>query len=294
MALRERVLKFHDKYYKHLLFVMIALLVVSLGYLFVFYSNNGDVINKDISLTGGTSITIDFPTDIVALKVFLTNNFDEFSIREISDLRTGQEIAFIVEVRESPEVILPLLEDYLGVSLDDTNSSVEFTGSSLGEGFYNQLRIAIIIAFILMSLVVFFIFKTFVPSMAVVLSAFADIVMTVAVVDFLGISVSSAGIVAFLMLIGYSVDSDILLTTKILKSREGSVNRRLFDAFKTGITMTLTSLVAVVISLLVVSTFSEVLTQIFTVVFIGLLIDIPNTWISNASIIKWYAKKKGL
>jgi len=50
--------------------------------------------------------------------------------------------------------------------------------------------------------------------MAVVISAFADIVMTLALVDILGLKISTAGIVAFLMLIGYSVDTDILFNNK--------------------------------------------------------------------------------
>jgi preprotein translocase subunit SecF len=103
---------------------------------------------------------------------------------------------------------------------------------------------------------------------------------------------STAGIIAFLMLIGYSVDTDILLTNRVLKRREGSLNRRIFSAFKTGITMTLTSLLAIITALLIVSSFSAVLTKIFTVLVIGLSFDLLNTWITNASIIKWYVKRK--
>jgi len=131
-----------------------------------------------------------------------------------------------------------------------------------------------------------------VPSAAVIMAAAADILMTLVLVNILGIKMSSAGIVAFLMLIGYSVDTDVLLTTRILKRREGSLNNRIFGAFKTGMTMTLTSLLAVTIALLVVMSFSVVLTQIFTVLVIGLSFDIINTWITNVSILKWYVERK--
>jgi len=127
----------------------------------------------------------------------------------------------------------------------------------------------------------------------VIISAFADIIMTLTLVNILGIKMSGAGIIALVMLIGYSVDTDILLTNRILKTQEGSLNKRIFGAFKTGITMTLTSLFAMGIALLVVSAFSETLTQIFTILVIGLVFDILNTWITNVSIIKWYAIKKG-
>ncbi len=103
---------------------------------------------------------------------------------------------------------------------------------------------------------------------------------------------STAGIIAFLMLIGYSVDTDILLTTRLLKRYEGTLNNRIFSAFKTGITMTLTSLFAIAAALIIVRSFSVVLTQIFTILVIGLSFDLINTWVTNLSILKWYVKRK--
>jgi len=103
--------------------------------------------------------------------------------------------------------------------------------------------------------------------------------------------ISTAGIVAFLMLIGYSVDTDILLTTRLLKKHE-STDKALFGAFKTGTTMTITSIIAITTALIVVYPFASVLNQIFTILLIGLGLDLFNTWITNASIIKWYTETK--
>jgi preprotein translocase subunit SecF len=116
--------------------------------------------------------------------------------------------------------------------------------------------------------------------------------MTLVVIDLMGMKLSSAGIIAFLMLIGYSVDTDILLTNRVLKSTTGSINHRIFGAFKTGITMTITAILAVLAALFLISSFSNTMAQIFTILAIGLCFDIYNTWITNACIIKWYATKK--
>ncbi|PIO00876.1 preprotein translocase subunit SecF, partial [Candidatus Pacearchaeota archaeon CG09_land_8_20_14_0_10_30_9] len=132
----------------------------------------------------------------------------------------------------------------------------------------------------------------FIPSMAVILSAFADILMTLAVVDLFGLKMSTAGIVAFLMLIGYSVDTDILLTIRVLKRDEDPLNTRLLGALKTGLTMTLTSFFAILAALFIVQSFSVVLTQIFIILVLGLFFDMLNTWITNVSILKWYAEHK--
>ena len=143
-----------------------------------------------------------------------------------------------------------------------------------------------------MALVVFIIFRTLIPSGAVILSAFADIIMTLAVIDFFGFQLSTAGIIALLMLIGYSVDTDILLTFRLLKSSEGTLDQRLVGAFKTGMTMTLTSIVAIAAGLFIIYNISEVLRQMFMIILIGLGFDVFNTWITNASILKWYMEVK--
>lgn len=283
---------FHDKYYKLLLLIPVALIILSFVYLGYFYTQTGDFINKDISLTGGTSVTIYDKISAAELKQELSSKLQDVNTRAIYDIMTSEQKAVIIETKTDGDETRQVLEDYLGYNLTSENSSFEFTGSALSESFYKQLIIAILIAFVFMAIVVFIIFRTFVPSMAVIFSAFADIVMTLALANLLGMRMSTAGIVAFLMLIGYSVDTDILLTTRLLKRSDGSLNQRIIGAFKTGMTMTLTSLVAVVVCLFIVRSFSIVLTQIFTILTIGLLFDILNTWVTNVSILKWYVKYK--
>jgi preprotein translocase subunit SecF len=128
-----------------------------------------------------------------------------------------------------------------------------------------------------------------IPSMAVILSALSDIVVTVAVVNMLGIKVSSAGIAAFLMLIGYSVDTDILLSNRVMKRKGGTVFSRILDAAKTGLTMSGTTMVALIIALTLSQ--SVVISQIMTILLIGLIVDLMNTWIMNAGLLKWFMER---
>jgi preprotein translocase subunit SecF len=288
-----KLAKFHDKNYKLLLLIPLVLILASLIYLVSFNAANGDFIHKDITLTGGTAITVYDQINIQDLEASISSSLEDLNLREIYDLTTRQQKAVIVETTTDGDQAKKVLEDYLGYELiEGGNSDFEFTGSSLSEGFYKQLLIAILIAFIFMAIVVFIIFRTAVPSMAVIISAFADIIMTLAVVDLIGIKMSTAGIIAFLLIIGYSVDTDILLTTRILKRREGSLNRRIFGAFTTGITMTLTSLFAFLFTFLIVKSFSNTLAQILGIVTIALFFDLLNTWITNVSILKWYMEKR--
>lgn len=291
ISFKEKFGKFHDKYYRRMLILPIVIMLLCAFYLFSFYSKTGDFINKDISLTGGTSVTIYGNFDSDKIKADLSGKLHEIETREIYDFVTREKKAIIIETESSGTEAKKILEEYLGYGLNDENSSIEFTGPLLSKSFYNQLLFSVFVAFVLMGLVVFIMFRTFVPSAAIIISAFADIFMTLALVDILGIEISSAGIVAFLMLIGYSVDTDILLTNRVLKSSDGSLNGKIFGAFKTGMTMTLAAIASVAIALFISMSFSVVLAQIFSVLLMGLVFDILNTWVTNVSLIKWYALK---
>lgn len=284
----------YDKKYKILLLPPVILFVICIIYLFNFYSANGDFIYKDSSLSGGTTITINADIDAEALENFLEQTISDVHIRTITDISTGKHIAIVIDSAATPEILKPEIEKFLDYQLSAENSNIEFSGPSLGQNFYKQLVTAIIISFILMSLVIFVLFRTFIPSLAVIFAALTDIIMTLAIVDILGVRLSAAGIAAFLMLIGYSVDTDILLTTRVLKKREGSVNQRIYGAFKTGIFMTLTGLAAVFPTFFIVTGLPDSFRQIFLILAIGLCADIINTWLTNASIIKWYADVKKL
>lgn len=283
----------YNKNYKKLLLIPIILLILSFSQLGYTYYKTGQIIDRDITLTGGTSITIfvEKEININEFSSFLNGKIKEFIIRELSDFQSGKQKAVVVETLSSLEEVKPVLEKFIGHELNNDNSSIESTGSSLGESFYKQLIYAIILSFFLMSLTIFFIFKSKIPSFAVIISAFADIVMTLAVINFIGMKISSAGITAILMLIGYSVDTDIMLTTRLLK-RSGNINYNIKEAFKTGLTMTLTSIIAVLVALIITYSISNVLAQIFTILIIGLIFDIINTWITNVIIMKWYLETK--
>ena len=284
----------YDKWYKMLLFLPVILFVICIIYLSYFYSVNNDFIYKDSSLSGGTTITLNADIDVVALKASLKQTIPDVYVRSITDISTGRHIAVIIDSAATPEVLKPEIEKFLGYELTSENSNIEFSGPSLGQNFYKQLLIAIIMSFVLMSLVIFVLFRSFIPSIAVIFAALADIIMTLTAINVLGVRLSAAGIAAFLMLIGYSVDTDILLTTRVLRKKEVSVNQRIYGAFKTGIFMTLTALAAVLPAFFIVTGLPDSFRQIFLILGIGLFGDIVNTWLTNASLIKWYAVVKKL
>jgi len=282
----------YNKWYRLLMVIPVIVVVTSLIYLGMFYSKHNDIMYRDVSLSGGTTITVEGNVDSSDFENSLRQDFPDTVFRRLTDLRTGEPLALIIESSASPEEFKPAVESAIGYNLTSENSSVEFTGSTLSQGFYKQLIYALIASFVLMAIVIFVLFRTFIPSIAVLFAVFSDLVITLVVVDYLGIRLSAAGIAAFLMLIGYSVDTDILLTNRALKKKEGTLNMRIFGAFKTGILMSGTALAAVIPVLFLMGSLPDSFKQIFLILALGLFADIFNTWLTNTGIIKWYCDKK--
>jgi preprotein translocase subunit SecF len=269
---------------KQLVVVPLILLIISLVSLAVTMAMTGMPVTPGIDFSGGTAVTVitsDTKEQIQAV-------FAEYPLIDIGEgVNNGKFIKFgTMDDAKFKSLSMLIDERY-------PNAKVDQIGEAFGKTLQSQAAIAIVIAFIGMAIFIFIAFRTFVPSCAVVLSAFADMAMTAAVMNLVGIPLTLGTTAALLMLIGYSVDSDILLTTRVLK-RQGKLNEKLTGAFRTGIIMTTTTIAAIV-ALLVVSWFGQVqvIFEISAVLLIGLFFDILNTWLTNVGILKWYVLKGG-
>jgi len=151
---------------------------------------------------------------------------------------------------------------------------------------------AITFAFIAMAVVVFLFFRNPVSSLAIIFSAFSDMVIAVAAMGIFKIQLTTATIAALLMLIGYTVDSNILLTTKLTKRKEDTIEEAYLSAVSTGFTMSTTTLGALFM-LWLIST-SPTIDNIAVVLIFGLLADFMNTWIFNAGVLRWYLSRRGV
>ncbi|MFH1072142.1 MAG: protein translocase subunit SecF [Nanoarchaeota archaeon] len=295
---KERVyknwlIKLYDKEYKKLLIIPMLILVFSLGVIAYQTITTGSFIIKGISLTGGQTITItEAGINAEELQAYLQGQFvgKDISVRLLSEFGENKGVIIDTSLDVDQQTLIAKLKEKIPEV--EGKYSIETIGSSLGAGFFEEILLALAVAFLFMSIVVFILFRTFVPSMAVIMSAFSDMVFTVAVIDLIGLKLSSAGVAALIMLIGYSVDTDILLTTRLLKAGRGDYLDRTLSSMKTGITMTLTAIAVSIIAIIFGQ--SEVIRQIFTILLIGLIADIFNTWIQNVGILWIYMEKKGL
>jgi len=281
--------EFVAKNYKKFLIVPILLLLFSIGILVNNYSQTGEWFARSVELKGGTliSISIPSPVDISELEKALSESFGAVSVRELRGL-AGYGISIETDSETESSAVMQELES---MGIDTTDSSIETIGPALGGAFWYQAQIGIAMAFIFMGIIVFLIFRTALPSLAVILAALSDILITLAFMQIFGIELSLAGLAAILMIIGYSVDTDILLTTRFLRG-SGLLIDRIKRTLKTSLTMSFTSIGA--LAALLLFGISPVLSQIAMVLLIGLSVDIVITWLQNSVLLRWYCEKRGI
>jgi len=269
---------------KQLVIIPLVLLVISIVLLSLNMISTGMPVNPGIDFSGGTAVTVITPD---TRDQILTT----FSGYPLIDVAEGVNNGKFLKFSSMDEIKFRSLTSLITQKYPD--AKIDQIGESFGKTLQYQAILALIFSFIGMAIVIFLAFRTFVPAAAVVLSAFADMVMTAAAMNIIGIPLSLGTVAALLMLIGYSVDSDILLTNRVLK-RQGKLNEKLSGAFTTGLIMTSTTLAATA-ALFIVSWFGsvQILMEISAVLLIGLVFDIMNTWLTNAGILKWYAMKGG-
>jgi preprotein translocase subunit SecF len=269
---------------KQLVIIPLALLAVSLLLLAFSTLTTGTPVQLGIDFSGGTAVNL-FTTDS---KETLQSHFAGYPLNSISEgVNDGKFLTFSA----MDDATFGKLSALIAQKYPD--AQINQIGETFGKTLQYQAVLALIFSFIGMVIVIFISFRTFVPAGAVVLSAFADMAITAAAMNSIGLQLTMGTVAALLMLIGYSVDSDILLTNRVLK-RQGKLHDKLQGAFHTGIIMTSTTLAAVA-AMFIVSWIGsvQILMEISAVLLIGLVADILNTWLTNAAILKWYVQKGG-
>jgi preprotein translocase subunit SecF len=174
-----------------------------------------------------------------------------------------------------------------------TSYSYNEVTPTLGAFFLSQIVSIILISFIIIALAVFVIFRTPVPSFSVVFGAGNDIIVALGMMGLFGIPLGVASVGGLLMLIGYSIDTDMLSAIRIIKRGEGTPSERAFSTMKTGLTMTFAAIISFSI-LLIVSYLAFIPTyfEISSVVLFGLIADIFTTWFGNTVMVLWYKQRK--
>lgn len=293
-GLFDRIYENYDRY----ALIPVALIIFSLALLGFGYISEGPAISLGQDFTGGTTITY-----------AVNQEFDTAQIQQIFSskghpgsgaIRIEQENGSLLQVTTPPPEIgtreaIDILSNNSIKNFDISEEDIlsrNFSQKQLGERLLMLAAWTFILAFSIMSVVIFVSFRDLIPSLAVIFAASADILFSISVMSALNIPMTPGSLSALLMLIGYSVDTDIVLSSRTLKQRRGSIKERIWSSTKTGVTMSAGGIagfsILYVVSMALVGP-SE-LSMLASVMVIGLLADMPFTWFGNAYILKRYVE----
>lgn len=282
----DKVYEDYDKYFA----IPVALILLSIGILAFSYISTGQVMEKGLDFTGGTeiqfSINESFETQDIGTVFAEQGRNDVQAVKQTA----GDETSLLLRI-PPPE----MNETEAGNILENAGYQVQVESlrslsSSVSDEFFVQAQLAFVMAFTIMSLVIFYAFKDLTPSLAVIFAAAGDIVFAMAGMVIFNIPLTLGSFAALLMLIGYSVDTDIVLSTRALKQQRKSLKHRIWSSIKTGVTMSSGGIAGFTLLYFVSQALvgpSE-LSNIAAVMVLGLVADIPLTYFGNALILKKY------
>lgn len=278
---------------KKLILIPIVLFVFSASILVYNFVKTGDFVLLDIDLKGGTLVTIESRDQVDArgLEKVLE---EKYGSAFLSSLRTSVGYGISIEVPVEANVS-EVVNDAKLYGVDVVAFSAETIGPSLGNLFLQQITYILVVAFVLMSVVIFIIYRNLVSSFGIIFAILSNIVTTLAITSLLGIKISLAGFAGLLMLIAYTVDTNIVLTSKVMKHATTleDFRSKYRKAFKTGVTLIATITITMFIVILLSS--SKLLVNIAEILVVGFLSDLLYTWIFNAAVLEmWLGRRQKL
>ncbi|MEF8782284.1 MAG: protein translocase subunit SecF [Haloarculaceae archaeon] len=269
----------YEKYSnRQLILVPLAVLALALLVIGAWWAMTGVPVDLGLAFTGGTEVQFAADEPIEEVRAA----FDGVEYDSIQPAASGNTYILTTQATDIGDI------EAAAEGAGYTIEQVQGRSASFGSSSQQQALIGLGVAFAGMAVLVFILFRTFVPSIAVVASAFSDIVIPLALMNVLGIDLSLGTVAALLMLIGYSVDSDILLNNHVLR-RRGGFYESTYRAMRTGVTMTLTSISAMIVMTVVATLFGiPLLPDIGIVLVLGLTTDLMNTYMMNVSLLRYY------
>lgn len=271
-----------------LLAIPVTVLVLAVLILSLFTVMTGSPVDRGTEFTGGTEVRLDVDSSIDNPEQTIRELFSS-EPESITAIPNGD--SYIVTFAEG-EITPDQIESDVDQNDQMTISELSTVSPSLGNDAQITAIYGMLAAFLLMSILVIGLFRSIIPAFIIVLSAVSNILIASATMNLVGIQLSMGTVGALLMLIGYSVDSDILMNKYVLGNDLVSFQDNIHDAMRTGVTMTITSLSAMVVMFIVATLFGiGLLADMGFVLAVGLIADLMNTYLMNVSILRWYVNR---
>lgn len=241
--------------------VPVIIVMVGIVFLGINKSNSGSILNYSMEFRGGTSTNVTFPEDMTIdeidtqVKPVISKVIGETEI-QAQKVEGSNEI--IIKTRsltlDEREKLNKALTDNFDV--DESLITAESISSTIGFEMRRDAVIAVIISIIGMMLYIWFRFKDIWFAVSAMLELFNDVLIVFAFYAITGIPVGGTFIACMLTVIGYSINSTVVVFDRIRENKAGMkksdslkemVNASITQTLSRSINTNMTSFIAITV-----------------------------------------------
>ncbi len=226
----------------------------------------GYIFEKDVSIKGGYIIVIPKEVNLNPTDIYkqLSTIYPDIRVYETKGL------VYIEGSSLDAQRVVDIINKKFNLNLEIKDIEIQQYDSYFGSIIFKEFIKLVIIALILVSIAVLIRMKNKVSALAIVLTILFDLSATAFLVSMLGYPISIIAFIAFLMILGYAIDNNIVLATNILKE-EGTFEDKVKLSLKVGYLMEATTLIVLIVTYLIVN--AKVIHELAFILIIALLAD---------------------
>ena len=262
---------------------------LTLARLRVQQANGTDVAAQISSNEGKIKARLDDASALLAKIVLTASDIsgkpEEIVAKDMASIKKAANTLLLDAKNANREKIIATLSNKASFS----SYSLEEVSPTLSRLFISKIIGIATVSIVIATVVIFLIFRVPAPSIAVLVGAASDILMALGAMAIFQIPLTLTTFATLMMLVGLSLDTDMMLTIKTIKRSEDTPRHRAYGAFKTGVAMTSTVIIAFAV-LMALGMIVRIPTyyQIGAVAVSGLIGDLIATWMLNAVLVLWH------
>ncbi|MFP3317270.1 MAG: hypothetical protein RXN79_02590 [Candidatus Nanopusillus sp.] len=288
MSILMKILSFIENNYKKFLMISMVIFVIFVGTILFNYFKYGYIINKSITISGGYVTLINNNYHITNTEI--QNTLNQMNITDYV-LYNTPNIIYIESGKQINETLLiNLLNQDYNISLLSTDISIQHYSSLVGNLIFNQFLFFVILAMVLTAFVIFIAFRASKITLNIISTILFDIVGLLAILSITKYPIGANGFIGMLMILGFAIDNNVVLSTNIVKEKEKPFIERVRMSFRVGMLMEIIALYTLLLLYFIVPEPS--VDEFAFVLSVAIILDLLYYLIGNIPLYKYFEAKK--
>jgi len=283
-----KILSFIENNYKKFLMISMVIFVIFVGIILFNYFKYEYIINKSITISGGYVTLINNNYHITNPEI--QNTLNQMNITDYV-LYNTPNIIYIESGEQINETLLINLfnQDY-NIKLLPTDISIQQYSSLVGNLIFNQFLFFVILAMILAAFIIFISFRASKITLNIISTILFDVVGLLSILSITKYPIGANGFIGMLMILGFAIDNNVVLSTNIVKEKEKPFIERVRMSFRVGMLMEVIALYTLLLLYFIVPEPS--VDEFAFVLSIAIILDLLYYLIGNIPLYKYFEAKK--